>query len=185
MYFDFEDRRPDTPILDRPLTRLEQVLLTIIAYLLIVIALIIYPKLPFVKAAEAARRQELQRQRELLEAQREPMQFVFAKPKVELQRPPDRPKYLSDETHRAQSMLKAPVPKNDNPVSRGNTFEKTIADAAPPQPEQPQQQTAPPASNPNVGGPSSGSIVIVGVIRSPRKTRRRSRARKSPVAMSS
>ena len=24
MYFDFEDRRPDTPILDRPLTRLEQ-----------------------------------------------------------------------------------------------------------------------------------------------------------------
>jgi TonB family protein len=149
MYFDFEDRRPDTPILDRPLTRLEQVLLTIIGYLLIVIALIVYPKLPFVKAAEAARKQALERQRELLEAQREPMQFVFAKPKVELQRPPDRPKYLSDETHRAQSMLKAPVPKNDNPVSRGNTFEKTIADAAPPQPEQPQQQSAPPASNPN------------------------------------
>jgi hypothetical protein len=54
MYFDFEDRRPDTPLLDRPLTRLEQILLTIIAYLLIVIGLIVYPKLPFVKAAQAA-----------------------------------------------------------------------------------------------------------------------------------
>ena len=151
MYFDLEDRRPDTPILDRPLTRLEQVLLTIIAYLLIVIGLIVYPKLPFVKAAQAARLKELQQQRERIEAQREPMQFVFAKPRVELQRPPDRPKYLSDETHRAQSREKAPVPKNDNPFSRGNTFEKNIADAskAQPQPETPQQPTAPPASNPN------------------------------------
>jgi TonB family protein len=151
MYFDFEDRRPDTPILERPLTRLEQILLTIIAYLLIVIALIVYPKLPFVKAAELARKQELERQRELKAAEREPMQFVFAQPKVELQRPPDRPKYLSDETHRKQAMEKAPVPKNDNPFSRGNTFDKTIADASrpQPQPEQAQQQTAPPASNPN------------------------------------
>lgn len=149
MYFDFEDRRPDTPILERPLTRLEQILLTIIAYLLIVIALIVYPRLPFVKAAELARKQALERQRELLEAQREPMQFVFAKPKVELQRLPDRPKYLSDESHRAQTIEKAPVPKNDNPLSRGNTFDKTIADASKPQPEQPQQQTAPAPSSPN------------------------------------
>src|SRR5436190_14511663 len=103
MYFDFEDRRPDTPILDRPLTRLEQILLTIIAYLLIVIGLIVYPRLPFVKAAEAARREELSRKRQQLEAMREPMQFVFAKPKVEIERLPDRPKFLSDESHKAQS----------------------------------------------------------------------------------
>jgi len=125
MYFDFEDRRPDTPILDRPLTRLEQVLMTIIAYLLIVIALIVYPRLPFVKAAEAARLKELEQKREQLEAMREPMQFVFAKPRVEVQKAPDRPKYLSDESHRAQAREKAPVPKNDNPFSRGNTFERT------------------------------------------------------------
>ena len=149
MYFDFEDRRPDTPILDRPLTRLEQILLTIIAYLLIVIGIITYPKLPFVKAAEAARLKALEQKRELIQAQREPMQFVFAKPKVELQRPPERPKYLSDETHRAQAMERAPVPKNDNPFSRGNTPDKTVADASRPQPEQPKEATAPPASNPN------------------------------------
>jgi TonB family protein len=148
MYFDFEDRRPDTPILERPLTRLEQILLTIIAYLLVVIAMIVYPRLPFVKAAELARQQELERQREVKEAQREPMQFVFAKPRVELQRAPDRPKYLSDETHRAQSRERAPVPKNDTPFSRGNTLDKTIADASRAQ-TQPEQQAAPPASNPN------------------------------------
>ena len=151
MYFDFEDRRPDTPILERPLTKLEQILLTIIGYLLIVIAIIVYPKLPFVKAAELARKQELARQREILEAQREPMQFVFAQPKVQIQRMPDRPKFLSDESHKATTIEKPVLPKNELPASRGNTPERTIADAsrAQPQPEQPQQQTAPPASNPN------------------------------------
>src|SRR3954469_538430 len=149
MYFDLEDRRPDTPILDRPLTRLEQVLLTVIGYLLIVIAIIVYPRLPFVKAAQAARLKELEQKRELLEAQREPMQFVFAKPKVQIERAPDRPKYLSDESHRATTIEKPVLPKNDNPMSRGNTFEKNIADASRPQPEQPKEATAPPASNPN------------------------------------
>jgi TonB family protein len=149
MYFDFEDRRPDTPILDRPLTRLEQILLTIIAYLLIVIALIVYPKLPFVKAAEAARLKALQEERQKLEAMREPIQFVFAKPKVELQRLPDRPKYLSDESHKAQSIERAPVPKNNEPMTRGNTVDKTIADASKPERETQPQPTAPPASNPN------------------------------------
>src|SRR5215831_8159948 len=150
MYFDLEDRRPDTPILDRPLTRLEQVLLTIIGYLLIVIAIIIYPKLPFVKAAEAARLKALEQKREQLEAMREPVQFVFAKPKVEVERVPERPKFLSDESHKAQAPEKTPIPKTDIPMSRGNTVDKTIADASKPQPDQqqPQQATAPPASNP-------------------------------------
>src|SRR5215471_4464941 len=149
MYFDLEDRRPDTPILDRPLTRLEQFLLTIIGYLLIVIAIIVYPKLPFVKAAEAARLKQLEQKREQLEAMREPMQFVFAKPKVEIERLPDKPKFLSDESHKAQAPEKAPVPKTDIPMSRGNTVDKTIADASKPLPQVQQQQTAPPASNPN------------------------------------
>jgi TonB family protein len=151
MYFDLEDRRPDTPILDRPLTRLEQVLLTIIAYLLIVIGIIVYPRLPFVKAAEAARLKALEQKREQLDARREPMEFVFAKPKVEIERLPEKPKFLSDESHRAQAPERAPVPKNDMPMSRGNTMDKMVADAGKPQPEpqQPQQATAPPASNPN------------------------------------
>jgi TonB family protein len=111
----------------------------------------VYPKLPFVKAAEAARLKELEQKREQLEAMREPMQFVFAKPKVEIERLPDKPKFLSDESHKAQAPERTQIPKTDIPMSRGNTPDKTIADASrtPPQPEPPREATAPPASNPN------------------------------------
>src|SRR4029078_11250998 len=120
MYFDFEDRRPDTPLLDRPLTRLEQILLTIIAYLLIVIGLIVYPKLPFVKAAEAARLEKLEQEGKPMEDLRhpEPMVYAFAMPKIERQRIPERPKVLSDESHTAQSPGKAHNPKNDAHIQR-------------------------------------------------------------------
>jgi TonB family protein len=149
MYFDFEDHRPDTPLLDRPLTRLEQILLTIIAYLLIVIAVIVYPRLPFVKAAQAARLEKLEEQRKLLEQQRVPMQFAFAMPKIERQRIPERPKVLSDESHVAQSRERAPVPRNDTPFNRGNTPDRTIANPAPREETRAEQPTAPAPSNPN------------------------------------
>src|SRR4029079_4927493 len=169
MYFDFEDRRPDTPLLDRPLTRLEQILLTIISYLLIVIGLIVYPKLPFVKAAEAARLEKLEQERKRLEELRrqEPMIYAFAMPKIERQRIPERPKVLSDESHTAQSPEKAPNPKNDAPFNRqlaepipsapreetrGTEQTQHTTPAAPAEEHggtnQP-QPTAPAASNPN------------------------------------
>ena len=129
MYFDFEDHRPDTPLLARPLTRLEQVLLTVIAYLLIVIAMIVYPRLPFVKAAEAARLEKLEEQRKRQEQEdiRERAQFVFVQPKVEIEtKVPPKLAELSDRTRRAQTMEKAPNPKNDVAFSRGNSAEKII-----------------------------------------------------------
>ena len=132
MYFDFEDRRPDTPLLDRPLTRLEQVLITIIAYLLIVIALIVYPRMPWVKAAEAARLAQLEEQRKQQEQEnlRDRAQFVFVQPKVEIEtKVPPKLAELSDRTRRAQTMEKAPDPKNDIAFSRGNSAEKIISDA--------------------------------------------------------
>jgi TonB family protein len=118
-------------------------LLTVIAYLLIVIALIIYPRLPYVKAAEAARLQKLEQERKLQEEQREPMQYVFAMPKVQIERQPKRPKFLSDESHTAQTTERVRIPKNDLPAARGKTFEKTVADSSRPQPEQPAEPTAP------------------------------------------
>ena len=45
MYFDFEDYRPDTPTLDRSLTQLEIVLLTIVVHLLILISILAWPHL--------------------------------------------------------------------------------------------------------------------------------------------
>jgi TonB family protein len=143
MYFDFEDHRPETPILERPLTRLEQILLTVIAYLLIVISLIVYPRLPFVKAAEAARLERLQEERKLQEARREPMEYVFAMPKIQIERLPPRPKYLSDESHTAQTTERVQIPKNDLPAARGRSPEKMIADSSRPSPESSTEPTAP------------------------------------------
>ena len=149
MYFDFEDHRPETPILERPLTRLEQILLTVIAYLLIVIGLIIYPRLPFVKAFEAARLEKLAVERKLQEERREPMQYVFAMPKVQRERIPPKPKYLSDESHTAQTNQRVQIPKNDVPASRGDSPEKRIADSSQPQPDTSREATAPPRGDPN------------------------------------
>jgi TonB family protein len=156
MYFDFEDRRPDTPILERPLTRLEQLLLTVIAYLLIVIFVILYPRMPWVKAAEAARLQRLEEQRQKQqEEQRDQPRFVFVQPRVEVETkvPPTRAE-LSDRTRRAQTMERAPDPKNDVAFSRGNSGEKIISDAAKerPQPSEP----APPPSGDNGNNPNAG-----------------------------
>lgn len=150
MYFDFEDHRPETPLLERPLTRLEQILITIIAYLLIVIGLIVYPRLPMVKAAEAARLAKLEEQRKQRDEVQDHMQYVFAAPKVERERVPEKPKYLSDESHTAQTRERVTRPTNDLIASRGNTPEKVIGDTGPPQPNPPQPQaTAPPRSDPN------------------------------------
>jgi TonB family protein len=145
MYFDFEDHRPETPILERPLTRLEQILLTIIAYLLIVIGLIVYPKLPFVRAAEAARLQKLEQIREKQQEQQQHLEYVFAMPKVQLERLPAKPKYLSDESHTAQTIERPRLPQNDMPMSRGNSPEKMIAEPK----SNANNESAPAASNPN------------------------------------
>lgn len=158
MYFDFEDHRPDTPLLDRPLTRLEQMLLTVIAYLLILIGLIVYPRLPFVKAAEAARLQKLeeqQRRQQEHDSLRDRAQFVFVQPRVEIETktPPKRAE-LSDRTRRAQTIERAPNPKNDVAFSRGNSAEKIVDDATRER-VQPSEQRAAPANADN-GNDSGG-----------------------------
>ncbi len=145
MYFDFEDHRPETPIIERPLTRLEQVLLTIIAYLLIIIAAIAYPRLPFVRAAEAARLERLQEQQRHQQELQQHVEYVFAMPKLQRERIPPKPKYLSDESHTAKTIERPRVPQNDMPASRGNSFEKMIA-----QPKSnANAESAPAPSNPN------------------------------------
>jgi TonB family protein len=147
MYFDFEDRRPDTPILERPLTRLEQLLLTVIAYLLIVIALILYPRLPWVKAAEAARLEKLEELRQKQEELRDRAQFVFVQPKVEIEtKVPPKLAELSDRNRRAQTTERARDPKNDIAFSRGNSSEKIVSDTPKDRP-QPSDATPPPNGN--------------------------------------
>ena len=135
MYFNFEDYRPDTPTLPRSLTRLEVSLLTIVLYLSLVILMLVWPKLPFVQAWEAERRQALAKQQQVeLQRQRENARFVFVAPRVDLKalKAPERAE-LSDIDRKARTMERAEKPTNTMPFSRGNTFEKM--EGAPRRPE--------------------------------------------------
>jgi TonB family protein len=133
MYFDFEDLRPETPTLDHPISGREAVLLTIIIHLGVVILLLVWPHLPFVKAMYARQEQALEDQkRRELEDLKSRAQFVFVEPKVDLEsKTPPKLANLSDKNRRAQTIERAREPKNNQPFSRGNTPEKVITDANP------------------------------------------------------
>lgn len=145
MYFDFEDYRPDIPTLDRSLTQLEIVLLTIVLHLLVIISVLAWPNLGFVKAMYAEQEQRLQAQRENEQDNlRDRAQFVFVAPKVEVRtQVPPKLAELSDRNRRAQTMEKAPDPKNDVAFSRGNSAEKIVSDARKDRPQPSEQPSAP------------------------------------------
>jgi len=130
MYFNFDESRPDTPRLDRSLTRLEQILLTLLLYFLVVIAALIGPQLPFVRAMEARQQQALQQRRKAQDDLRSRAQFVFVEPKVDIvTKVPPKLAELSDKNRRAQTIERSPTPKNPLPFSRGNSSDRVIADA--------------------------------------------------------
>ena len=156
MYFDFEDYRPDIPTLDRSLTRLEIILLTVVAHLLVLISILAWPNLAFVKAMYAEQEQKLEARREKEQDNlRDRAQFVFVAPKVEVRtQVPPKLAELSDQNRRAQTMEKAPDPKNDVAFSRGNSAEKIVSDATKERP-QPSEQPSAPARAEN--GPDNGA----------------------------
>ena len=130
MYFDFEDHRPDTPTIPRPMSGREVVLITVNLHLVALVAILLGPKLPFIKALEAKRQQaQVEAQREL-EEQRQSARFVFVEPKVDIKAltPPPRAE-LSDVDRRASTVERAPNPANSMPFSRGNSPERMEASA--------------------------------------------------------
>jgi TonB family protein len=152
MYFDFEDHRPDTPSIPRPMSLREVVLITVNLHLVVLVAILLGPQVPFVKRiiearqAEAAR-QEQQRQ---LEQQRERPRFVFMQPRMERPVPPPPRAEMSDIDRRARSVERAPDPRNPLPFSRGNTTERVDASPDPkPTPPQPQASPLPAPDGPN------------------------------------
>jgi TonB family protein len=144
MYFDFEDYRPEIPTLDRSLTQLEIVLLTIVVHLLLVISILTWPHLAFVKAMYAAQEQRIEEAREKEQDRlRDHATFAFVAPKVEIRtQVPPKLAELSDRDRRAQTMEKAPDPKNDVAFSRGNSGEKIVSDARKKDPQPSDQPTA-------------------------------------------
>lgn len=138
MYFNF-DGHPEEPRVPRGFTRLETTLLTVVTYLVVVLAYLLVPEIPFLKewelqrlqALEEQAREELERAREQERLQaREDARFVFVQPRVDLraERPPDRAE-LSDIDRRSATVERAPNPTNSLPFSRGNSAERIEAPA--------------------------------------------------------
>ena len=160
MYFDFEDNRPDTPSIPRPMSRREVVLITVNLHLVFLVAILLGPRLPFVQRIIEARQaeQEAQRQQLLEQQKQEAPRFVFMQPRLERPTPPPPRAELSDIDRRARSVERAPDPRNPLPFSRGNTTERV--DSAPnptPPPPAGGEPTTPTAQAPPLPVPESPS----------------------------
>ena len=109
MYFNFDDDRPDTPRIAQPISRREVVLLTINIHALIVIAILLGPKLPWVREAIEQRQQEVaEKARQELERQRKQARFVFVQPRVDMTAPKPPPRAeLSDLDRQARTVERA------------------------------------------------------------------------------
>jgi TonB family protein len=126
MYFNFDENRPDTPVMPRTLSRLEVTLLTIVFYLSIVVLYLVSPHLPFVKALEARRQQAIEAQRQAeLKRQRDNARFVYVAPRIDTPAPKPPPRAeLSDIDREARTVERAPKPTNSMPFSRGRSPER-------------------------------------------------------------
>ena len=160
MYFDFEDNRPDTPHIPRPMSSREVVLITVNLHLVFLVTILLGPQIPFVKRIIDARRAEaeLQRQQQQQAVQQERPRFVTVEPRLERPAPPRPRAELSDLDRRARTQ-RAPDPRNELAYSRGNSIERAEAqpESAPAKtpgdpaaaPAEPQPQTqAPPVPLP-------------------------------------
>jgi TonB family protein len=187
MYFNFDDNHPDTPRLPQPLSRREVVLIAVNIHALVLIAILIGPRLPFVremiaerqKAIEEQARVELERERE---RERERARFVFVQPKLDMTTPKVSPRAdLSDKDRRAQTVERAERPDNPLPFARGNSPERMEAPPTnlPPKPSVPEpppsggENSAPPLLSespaaperpPDLTRPSEARGPAVGVI---------------------
>jgi len=145
MYFDFQDGHPDLERVPSALSAREGVLLSIIVHLLVIIAVLLVPQLPFFKARAAAAKAAAEAARQaMLEKQRENRTFVFVQPKVELEplRPPPPRAPLSDRDRTALLNERPPNPRNSQPFHRGNTPE-FVEPSPPPQPQRNQAPAQP------------------------------------------
>ncbi|HEY6617306.1 MAG TPA: hypothetical protein VIZ32_22420, partial [Vicinamibacterales bacterium] len=178
MYFNFEDNHPDTPRIPSPMSRREVVLIAVNLHAMVLIAILLGPRLPFVreiieqrqKAIDEQLRAELERQKE---RERDRARFVFVQPKLDVPAPKVTPRAdLSDLDRRARTVERAERPTNPMPFSRGNSPERLEATppSAPPQPTAaaeppPTFSTAPlaperPPDTPRIPSPMSRREVV-------------------------
>jgi len=148
MYFNFDDNRPDTPRIPQPLSRREVVLLTINLHAFLVIAILLGPRIPWVREMIERQQQAIAEQQRLAQERQERPRFVFMQPRLDLTSPKPPPiAELSDLDRRARTVERAPNPDNPLPFSRGNSPERM--EAEPPPMRRPAPQPAPAPQNGN------------------------------------
>ena len=133
MYFDLETSRPDTPTVDRAMSRRESLLISLLAHVVILLAIWIVPTLPFVQEAVKQRTEDMvRRQEQQLALQRQQEQeerrIVFVEPLFDVLSPaPPEQGFLSDEDRVARAPERAIEPENPLPFARGNSFARVVA----------------------------------------------------------
>jgi TonB family protein len=146
MYFDFEDYRPDISRIGPAISWREGFLISVIAHLGLVIAMLLMPDLfkedPEARAARLAKLQ----QAELQQQQSDRPRFVVVEPLIDerAKQAPSRAE-LSDEDRQARARERAQQPTNPMPFSRGNTPERVERAER----EVPRGPEAPPAPEPD------------------------------------
>jgi len=124
MYIDFEDRRPETPRVERALSAREGVLISIIVHLLLFIGLIFLPDSPPSESSRAAV--------PLNQSPQQSPRFVFMAPRVDVPKPQPRVDVdASDQDRVLSSIERPPDPQNPLPFARGNSPEREEAEIAP------------------------------------------------------
>lgn len=141
MYFNFDDRHPETPGLERAMSWREGLLLSVAVHVLLGLAIVFVPSLLPAQRLELT---ELERQAALArEQEQEARRFVFVQPRAEFEaRQQPRAPELSDRDRSVQTPEPRPNPANTLPFSRGNTQDRvdipgTESRPMPPEPQPP------------------------------------------------
>ena len=127
MYFDFEDRRYDTPTIESAMSWRERSLLALFVHLLAAVLVLVVPRLEFVQDAAERRAERLaemveEQQLALLQERQDAPDFIFVQPLVDIPAPEPPPQAsLSDIDRVAQAPSEAEDPINDLPNADGNS----------------------------------------------------------------
>ncbi|HKY21943.1 MAG TPA: TonB family protein [Vicinamibacterales bacterium] len=125
MYIDFEDRRPETPRVERALSAREGVLVSIIVHLLLVIGLLFLPDPP---KPDPEQRSAVR----INPPPQESPRFVFMQPRVDIRKPQPRVDVDASDQDRVRSTIQRPPdPQNALPFARGNSRAREEAELAP------------------------------------------------------
>ena len=153
MLLDFENR-PETPRVEQVISVREAVLLSLVAHLVLVIAILLAPKYFFsTTAAEPVQ----------LVKNNDTIRFVEMRPLVDRSAPPKRPAEQSDLDRRSTTLERPPDATNPQPFTRGNTSEHAVGGetsrAAGPETPAPPAPAPPPPASPPAPQPDSTKVM--------------------------